>query len=106
MTETQVNLKQGETLVMSCLLSEEGSKSIDKLAGLGNIPILGALFRSKDFIDRRSEMVVMITPRLISPQDAFHQKVIGEAMGKLDETRRRVHGQAEVNRASGEAADD
>ena len=48
----------------------------------------------------------MITPRLISPQDAFHQKVIGEAMGKLDETRRRIHGQAEVNRASGEAADD
>lgn len=106
MTETQVNLKQGETLVMSGLLSEEGSKSIDKLAGLGNIPILGALFRSKDFRDRRSEMVVMITPRLISPQDAFHQKVIGEAMGELDETRRRIHGQAEVNRASGEAADD
>jgi Flp pilus assembly secretin CpaC len=42
--------------------------------GLGSIPVLGALFRSKDFQDRRSEMVVMVTPRLIQPNDAFHRQ--------------------------------
>ena len=106
MTETQVNLKQGETLVMSGLLSEEGSKAVDKLAGLGDIPILGALFRSKDFRDRRSEMVVMVTPRLISPQDAFHQKVLGDAMGKLEKARSRIQGEKEEPTPVKEGTDD
>nr|UOZ96519.1 putative type II secretion system protein D [Cupriavidus sp.] len=74
MTETQVNLREGQTLVMSGLISEETSRVTDKVSGLGNIPILGALFRSKDFRDKRSEMVVMVTPRFISPDDAFHRE--------------------------------
>ena len=74
MTETQVNLREGQTLVMSGLISEETSRVTDKVSGLGDIPILGALFRSKDFRDKRSEMVVMVTPRFISPDDAFHRE--------------------------------
>lgn len=74
MTETQVNLREGQTLVMSGLISEETSRVTDKVSGLGNIPVLGALFRSKDFRDKRSEMVVMVTPRFISPDDAFHRE--------------------------------
>ena len=74
MTETQVNLREGETLVMSGLISEEVSRLNDQVKGLGSIPVLGALFRSKDFQDRRSEMVVMVTPRLIQPNDAFHRQ--------------------------------
>jgi len=73
MTETQVNLREGQTLVMSGLISEESSRVTDKVSGLGDIPILGALFRSKDFRDKRSEMVVMVTPRFIRPDDAFHR---------------------------------
>ncbi|MFM1879970.1 MAG: Type pilus biosis and competence protein pilQ precursor [Pseudomonadota bacterium] len=73
MTETQVNLREGQTLVMSGLISEESSRVTDKVSGLGDIPVLGALFRSKDFRDKRSEMVVMVTPRFIRPDDAFHR---------------------------------
>ena len=92
MTETQVNLREGETLVLSGLLSEEGSKSLEKVSGLGDIPILGALFRSKDFRQRRSEMVVMVTPRLISPEDAFHRRIIERSSENRRQVEKRIFG--------------
>jgi hypothetical protein len=51
-------------------------------------------------------MVVMVTPRLISPQDAFHQKVLGDAMGKLEKARSRIHGEKEEPTPVKESTDD
>lgn len=96
MTETQVNLRYGETLVMSGLISEEGSSTLEKVAGLGDIPILGALFRSKDFQEKRSEMVVFITPRPISPESELNQQALRRADQALAETRERMAGQSLV----------
>ncbi|MET0507165.1 MAG: pilus assembly protein N-terminal domain-containing protein, partial [Burkholderiaceae bacterium] len=61
---TQVNLVEGQTLVIAGMLSNEISGSIDKIPALGDLPILGRLFRSRRFQDRETEMVVLITPRL------------------------------------------
>ncbi|MBM3378081.1 MAG: type II and III secretion system protein, partial [Betaproteobacteria bacterium] len=77
---------------LSGLLSEEGSKSLEKVSGLGDIPILGALFRSKDFRQRRSEMVVMVTPRLISPEDAFHRRIIERSSENRRQVEKRIFG--------------
>lgn len=89
-TETEVNLKEGETLVISGLISEDKSKTIDKIPGLGSIPILGQLFSSKDFRERRSEMVVFVTPRFISPDAALNQELMNRANRSLEETQRRM----------------
>lgn len=61
---TQVNLVEGQTLVIAGMLSNEISGSIDKVPALGDLPVLGRLFRSRRFQDRETEMVVLITPRL------------------------------------------
>jgi Flp pilus assembly secretin CpaC len=61
--ETEVNLREHETLVIAGLLSEESSHSIDRLPALGELPVLGRLFRSRAFRERQSELVVFITPR-------------------------------------------
>jgi Flp pilus assembly secretin CpaC len=61
--ETEVNLREHETLVIAGLLSEESSHSIDRLPALGELPVLGRLFRSRAFRDRQTELVVFITPR-------------------------------------------
>jgi pilus assembly protein CpaC len=87
MTETQVNLREGQTLVMSGLISEEGSKSLDKLSGLADIPLLGALFRSKDFREKRSEMVVLLTPRFIDASSELNQRLIRNSELKLKSSR-------------------
>ena len=54
------------------LISEETRSTVRKFPGLGDIPVLGALFRSEQFQDGESELVIMVTPRLakpIAPQD-------------------------------------
>ena len=63
--ETDVNLRENETLVIAGLLTEEGTRSLDKVAGAGELPILGKLFRSRLFRDRQTELVVLITPRFV-----------------------------------------
>ena len=61
---TEVNLREGETLVIAGMLSNEVSGSVDRIPGLGDLPILGKLFRSRRFQNRETELIVLITPRL------------------------------------------
>ena len=76
--ETEVNLRENETLVIAGLLTEESSKSIDRVPALGELPILGKLFRSREFRDRKTDLVVFITPRFVgggtpAQRDAFER---------------------------------
>ncbi len=66
-TSTVVDLKEGESLVLSGLISSQASRAISKFPILGDIPILGALFRSKNFQNNETELVVIITPQLKKP---------------------------------------
>jgi len=91
-TETEVNLLEGETLVISGLISEDKSKTVDKLAGLGNIPILGKLFQSKDFRERRSEMVVFVTPRFISSSSELNRQLTDRAMQSREAVEQAISG--------------
>ena len=64
-TSTEFNVKSGETLVLSGLISRKTSSSIDKVPGLGDIPLLGALFRSKRFQNDETELVIFVTPTVV-----------------------------------------
>lgn len=64
-TSTEFNVRNGETLVLAGLLTRKNSVSIDKVPFLGDIPILGALFRSKRFQNDETELVVFVTPRIV-----------------------------------------
>jgi pilus assembly protein CpaC len=64
--ETDVNLRENETLVIAGLLTDESTRTMDRVAGAGELPILGPLFRSRQFRDRQTELVVFITPRFVS----------------------------------------
>lgn len=64
-TETDISLKEGETLVISGLIDQQLSENIDKVKFLGDLPILGRLFRSESFNHSKSELVIFVTPRVI-----------------------------------------
>ena len=64
-TKTEFNLRAGETFVLSGLLQRTLSTDIDKVPLLGDIPILGALFRSKRFQNKETELVVFVTPTVV-----------------------------------------
>jgi pilus assembly protein CpaC len=70
--ETTVELPSGGSMVMAGLLQQSSSQNIDGLPGLKNLPILGALFQSRDFKSGETELVVIVTPYLVeatSPQN-------------------------------------
>jgi pilus assembly protein CpaC len=62
---TSVDLKPGESLILAGLLSEEMTKNIQKIPILGDIPILGALFRNTRDEIKELELVFLITPKLV-----------------------------------------
>jgi len=70
--ETTVELKDGQTIGIAGLISENLKEAVNKFPGLGDLPILGYLFRSQSFIKGETELVIMVTPTLakpIAPQD-------------------------------------
>ena len=64
-TVNRVELKEGESLVIGGLLDRRVLKDLTKFPILGDIPILGALFRSTRFRNQESELVFVITPRIV-----------------------------------------
>lgn len=65
--DTSVELKDGESLVLAGLLQEEEIKTMSKIPLLGDIPILGALFRSSSKDIKEKELVFFITPKIVKP---------------------------------------
>jgi pilus assembly protein CpaC len=66
--KTFAELKDGESLILAGLLQEETIKSISKVPLLGDIPVLGALFRTTDDELKEKELVFFITPTIVKPQ--------------------------------------
>jgi pilus assembly protein CpaC len=84
-TDTEFNVRNGETIVLSGLLQREVSTDIDKVPGLGDVPILGALFRSKRFQNKETELVVFVTPTVVASQSAGNVNRIQSTSERLRE---------------------
>lgn len=65
--KTNVLAKNGATIVLGGLISNENSYDVDQIPLLGDIPILGFLFKSKAFKEGKSELVFFITPEVVDP---------------------------------------
>ena len=65
--ETTVELPSGGSLMIAGLLQQQTKQNIDALPGMTNLPILGALFRSRDYQNGETELVVIITPYIVDP---------------------------------------
>lgn len=66
---TTVELGDGQTISIAGLLSENTRESVSQLPFAGDIPVLGNLFTSRSFTKGESELVIMVTPRLVRPFD-------------------------------------
>ncbi len=88
--ETDVNLRENETLVIAGLLSEESARSVDKVNALGDLPILGPLFRSRQFRDRQTDLVVFITPRFVAAESDSVSPALESSARSLSAARERV----------------
>lgn len=75
-TKMEMNVLSGQTMVISGMLSAENSKAIDKMPGLSKIPILGELFKSRDFQEKTTELMIFVTPYLIDPESKKNKEMI------------------------------
>lgn len=65
--ETTVELPSGGSLMIAGLLQQQTKQNVDSLPGMTNLPILGSLFRSRDYLNGETELVVIITPYIVDP---------------------------------------
>jgi pilus assembly protein CpaC len=65
--ETEIELRDGQTFGIAGLIDQRTQALMSKIRGIGDIPILGLLFRSKNINRSRTELMVMVTPRIVDP---------------------------------------
>ncbi|MEJ2369712.1 MAG: type II and III secretion system protein family protein [Gemmatimonadales bacterium] len=76
--ETTVELADGQTFAIAGLVDNSMAKAVTKVPILGDIPILGYLFKSEEFRQNRTELLVLVTPRLVEPMDEAPELPTGE----------------------------
>ncbi len=67
-TETELDLRDGQTFAIAGLMNNQVASTMQKIPGIGDIPILGQLFRSRAAKKDQTELVVMITPHILSTE--------------------------------------
>jgi pilus assembly protein CpaC len=67
-TETELELRDGQTFAVAGLMNNQVASTMQKIPGIGDIPVLGQLFRSRAAKKDQTELVVMITPHILSTE--------------------------------------
>ena len=75
---TEVELRDGQTFAIAGLMDNSQTETVSKFPILGDIPVLGQFFRSKDVQQNRSELLVLVTPRLVQPSNTAPAVPTGE----------------------------
>jgi pilus assembly protein CpaC len=65
--KTNVQVPSGGTLAIAGMFQDKVRQQLNQLPGIGRIPILGALFRSRDFVHSQTELLILVTPYLTEP---------------------------------------
>jgi pilus assembly protein CpaC len=87
----QLNVHEGDSIVISGLVDATASKTFDKVPGLGDVPILGSLFRSRNFQRNRTDLVIFVTPVVIDASSPKNHELI-EKSDRLRDDMRKVAG--------------
>jgi pilus assembly protein CpaC len=84
--ETTVELGSGQAFMIAGLLNADTSNNISKVPGLGNVPILGSLFKSRNFQRHETELVIVVTPYLVKPMNASDVRLPTDGFRNADVT--------------------
>jgi pilus assembly protein CpaC len=63
--ETTVEIPSGGSLAMAGMIHEQTKQQLNGMPGLMNVPVLGSLFKSRDYLNRQSELMVLVTPYIV-----------------------------------------
>ncbi|RKH55154.1 type II and III secretion system protein family protein [Corallococcus aberystwythensis] len=89
--KTNVTVRHGETIVLSGVFSHDEQKAVAKLPGLGNIPIVGELFKNRAFDSTKRELVIFVTPRIVNPDSDKVRSIIEDVKTRYKQARSEVN---------------
>ncbi|MBU1247480.1 MAG: type II and III secretion system protein family protein [Proteobacteria bacterium] len=72
-TETTIELADGQSFAVAGLIKDNLRENAYKIPGLGELPIIGTLFRSSEYLKEQTELVIIVTPHLVKPVDMAQQ---------------------------------
>jgi pilus assembly protein CpaC len=102
--ETTVELASGQTFAIGGLLQNNVNQDLRKFPGLGDTPILGALFRSSEFQRNESELVIIVTPYLVRPVSPRKMALPTDGFVPANDYERIVKGQTQHSETKPETA--
>lgn len=94
--KTVIELRDGESFALAGLLRKDFQDTIRQVPLLGSLPIIGALFRSTGFQHEQTELVIIVTPRLVRPVPAGTLKVPTDRVGPPNEANLLLNGQTDT----------
>ncbi|MGZ5051777.1 MAG: type II and III secretion system protein family protein [Methylobacter sp.] len=94
-----LELADGQTMSIAGLISDKLRENVNKFPGLGDIPGLGALFRSSAFLNQQTELVIFVTPRLAKPVLAQNAQLPTDSFVKPDDVDFYILGRTESRTA-------
>jgi pilus assembly protein CpaC len=100
MTETTVEMGSGQSMMIAGLLSNSLGSSVDKMPGVGDIPVLGALFKSNGWRRNETELMIVITPYLVKPASDSEIRLPTDGVHSIDDAQRIIMGKVTDKNAS------
>ena len=82
---TEFNVRDGQTLVLGGFISREQSRDLSRLPGLGDLPVIGALFGSRRFQQRETELAIFVTPVLVAADHPDLMQRVARGTELIDE---------------------
>lgn len=88
-TNTVVRVKEGQTIIIAGMMQDKRRKTVTKTPLLGDIPVLGALFRNTDEEERKTELVILLTPTVLVGKRI--DDISKEELRRLEEAKKKFH---------------
>ncbi|MGH8507476.1 MAG: type II and III secretion system protein family protein [Gammaproteobacteria bacterium] len=98
-----VELADGQTIGMAGLINDTTREFVDKLPALGDVPVLGALFRSQEFQQGQTELVIFVTPHLARPISPQQVQLPTDSFVPADDVEFYLMGRMEAKKVPGAA---
>ena len=74
-TDSTISARPGDTIAISGLVSVNDSRVINEVPAIGNLPIIGALFKDKEFQTQRTDLLILVTPRIQAPNEPVDPEI-------------------------------
>ncbi len=92
-SETEINVKAGQTIVLSGLVNSEMTNDTTRVPGISNLPVIGRLFRSDNFKSGRTDLVILVTPNVFDPASTVNRERVEKGMDMRQRFERKLNNQ-------------